>query len=87
MCITKTEEAESEAQRGKPKGTLESESRKFSQCEIVVRRAPTALYWCGNVVIDRRSDQLGKVHEERCMKDAIQRGERMMMREERDGLC
>ena len=34
-----------------------------------MRRAPTALYWCGNVVIDRRSDQLGKVHEERCMKD------------------
>ena len=26
-CITKTEKAESEAQRGKPKGTLESESR------------------------------------------------------------
>jgi hypothetical protein len=26
-----------------------------------VRRAPTALYWCGNVVIDRRSDQLGEV--------------------------
>ena len=24
MCITKTEKAESEAQRGKPKGTLES---------------------------------------------------------------
>ena len=23
--------------------------------------APAALYWCGNVVIDRRSDQLGKV--------------------------
>ena len=28
---------------------------------IVVRRAPAALYWCGNVVIDRRGDQLGKV--------------------------
>ena len=27
QCITKTEKAESEAQRGKPKGTLESESR------------------------------------------------------------
>ena len=27
VCITKTEKAESEAQRGKPKGTLESESR------------------------------------------------------------
>ena len=27
MCITKTEKAESEAQRIKPKGTLESESR------------------------------------------------------------
>ena len=27
MCITKTEKAESEAQRSKPKGTLESESR------------------------------------------------------------
>ena len=26
-CITKTEKAESEARRGKPKGTLESESR------------------------------------------------------------
>ena len=26
-----------------------------------MRRAPAALYWCGNVVIDRRSDQLGKV--------------------------
>ena len=29
VCITKTEKAESEAQRGKPKGTLESESRKM----------------------------------------------------------
>ena len=28
LCITKTEKTESEAQRGKPKGTLESESRK-----------------------------------------------------------
>ena len=27
QCITKTEKAESEAQRSKPKGTLESESR------------------------------------------------------------
>ena len=27
MCITKREKAESEAQRGKPKGTLESEIR------------------------------------------------------------
>ena len=27
VCINKREEAESEAQRGKPKGTLESESR------------------------------------------------------------
>ena len=27
MYITKTEKAESEAQRGKPRGTLESESR------------------------------------------------------------
>ena len=27
LCITKREKAESEAQRGKPKGTLESESR------------------------------------------------------------
>ena len=27
VCITKTKKAESEAQRGKPKGTLESESR------------------------------------------------------------
>ena len=27
VCITKTEKAESEAQRSKPKGTLESESR------------------------------------------------------------
>ena len=27
VCITKTEKAESEAQRDKPKGTLESESR------------------------------------------------------------
>ena len=27
MCFTKTEKAESEAQRGKPKGMLESESR------------------------------------------------------------
>ena len=26
VCITKTEKAESEAQRSKPKGTLESES-------------------------------------------------------------
>ena len=26
-----------------------------------MKRAPTALYWCGNVVIDRRFDQLGKV--------------------------
>ena len=26
-----------------------------------MRRAPAALYWCGNVVIDRRGDQLGKV--------------------------
>ena len=59
-CITKTEKAESEAQRGKRKGTLESESRNAIQC-IVVRRAPAALYWCGNVVIDRRGDQLGKV--------------------------
>ena len=25
------------------------------------KRAPTALYWCGNVVIDRQFDQLGKV--------------------------
>ena len=52
-----------------------------------MRTAASALNWCVEVVIDRRSDQLGKVHEERCMKDAIQRGERMMMREERDGLC
>ena len=28
LCITKREKAESEAQRGKPKGTLESEIRK-----------------------------------------------------------
>ena len=28
VCITKRQKAESEAQRGKPKGTLESESRK-----------------------------------------------------------
>ena len=27
VCITKTEKAESEAQRGKPKGALESEIR------------------------------------------------------------
>ena len=27
VCITKTEKAESEVQRGKPKGTLESEIR------------------------------------------------------------
>ena len=26
-----------------------------------MKRAPTALYWCGNVVIDRQFDQLGKV--------------------------
>ena len=26
-----------------------------------MRRAPTALYWCGNVVIDRRGDELAKV--------------------------
>ena len=26
-----------------------------------MKRAPAALYWCGNVVIDRRGDQLGKV--------------------------
>jgi hypothetical protein len=31
VCITKTEKAESEAQRGKPKGTLESESRKMRE--------------------------------------------------------
>ena len=55
MCITKTEKAESEAQRGKPKG------ERKSQCDIVMKRAPAALYWCGNVVIDRRGDQLGKV--------------------------
>ena len=41
--------AESEAQRGKPKCTLESEIRR---CGFVVRTAPSALYWCVKVVID-----------------------------------
>ena len=57
VFITKREKAKSEAQRGKPKGTLE----RNSQCDIVVRTAPSALYWCGNVVIDRRGNQLGEV--------------------------
>ena len=26
-----------------------------------MKRAPTALYWCGKIVIDRQFDQLGKV--------------------------
>ena len=30
-----------------------------SQCDVVVGRAPAALYWCGNVVIDRRGGEKG----------------------------
>ena len=47
--VLRTEKAESEAQRGKPKCTLESEIRR---CGFVVRTAPSALYWCVKVVID-----------------------------------
>ena len=31
-----------------------------THCDIGVRTAPSALNWCVQVVIDRRSDQLGK---------------------------
>ena len=44
--------ARDEAERGKPIGALESEI--ISHCDIGVK-------WCVQVVIDRRSDQLGKV--------------------------
>ena len=40
LCITKREKAESEAQRGKPKGTLEIAIRIAI---FVVRTAPSAL--------------------------------------------
>ena len=36
LCITKREKAESEAQRGKPKGTLESEIRSEERCDVLV---------------------------------------------------
>ena len=32
---------------------------RSSQCDIVVRTAPSALYWCGQVMFDRRGNQLG----------------------------
>ena len=35
--------------------------RGLSNTNQRLSRAPAALYWCGNVVIDRRGDQLGKV--------------------------
>ena len=38
VCITKREKAESEAQRGKPKGTLESEIR--SAISLIGQRPP-----------------------------------------------
>ena len=50
--------AESEAQRGKPKGTLESEIR--SAISLLGQRS-SALYWCEKVVIHRRGNQLEKV--------------------------
>ena len=40
-CITKTEKAESEAQRGKPKGTLESEIR--SAISLLLGQRPPRL--------------------------------------------
>ena len=53
---------ESEARRSKPKGTLESEIvDRNAHCDIVVRTAPSAPYWCGKVVIDRRGNQVGNV--------------------------
>ena len=50
-------------QKARPKGVnLKVRWRaKVAKCDSVVKRAPTALYWCGNVVIDRQFDQLGKV--------------------------
>ena len=30
-----------------------------SQCDVGVKTAPSALFWCGKVMIDHRSDQLG----------------------------
>ena len=55
-CITKRKKAESEAQRGTPKGKLESEIR--SAISLLGQRPPRYT-GCGNVVIDRRGDQLG----------------------------
>ena len=59
VCITKKRKK----QKARPKGVnLKVRWRaKVAKCDSVVKRAPTALYWCGNVVIDRRFDQLGKV--------------------------
>ena len=60
VCITKREKAESEAQRGKPKGTVRWRA-KFAM-RYRSEESAAARYWCGNVVIDR-GDQLGKVLE------------------------
>ena len=54
MCITKVcVLPKRKKQKARPKGVnLKVRWRaKVAKCDSVVKRAPTALYWCGNVVI------------------------------------
>ena len=41
----------------------------YGHCDIVVRTAPSAPYWCGKVVIDRRGNQWGNVLVSWCGDD------------------
>ena len=45
--------------RGPNVETLRYARERKSHCDIVVGTAPSALYWCVRVMIDRRSDELG----------------------------
>ena len=52
-------------QKSRPKAVLvnlkvcSKGQNQNSQCDVGVKTAPSALFWCGKVMIDRRSDQLG----------------------------
>ena len=48
-------------QKARPRGVNLNARERNSQCDIGVTTAPSALNWCMQVVIDRRSDHLGKV--------------------------
>ena len=49
-------------QKARSKGVNQRYAReRNSHCDIGVRTAPSALNWCVQVVINRRSDQLGQV--------------------------